>query len=197
MTVDEFDLPAFIAMMVDLGWGGDIEWAENIKPPQHADEYAREVIFVICNSGMKNTIAQKIFERVMEAIARRETARSVFGHPGKAASIDEVWAGRHISYRAFMDTAEAGRLEFLARIPWIGKITKYHLAKNFGLQCAKPDVHLQRLGNTFGLTPQALCERLALRSAFKVATIDTLLWRAAANRLLDTRTGAFEAKAAA
>ena len=85
--------------------------------------------------------------------------------------------------------AAGDKLAYLEALPWIGKITKYHVAKNFGLQYAKPDVHLQRLADTFKTTPQVLCEEIAARTGYKVATVDTLLWRAAATGVLDTSTG--------
>ena len=166
----------------------DIEWSENCGPPTSAEAFARETIFVICNSGMKSTVARGIFERVCGAIARGESVRTAFNHPGKAQAIDEIWARREEYFAGFLSAADP--LEYCASIPWIGAITKYHLAKNFGAQVAKPDVHLQRLAALEGSTPQALCERLAQESGFKIATVDVLLWRACAVGIIDSRTGA-------
>ena len=143
---------------------------------------------MICNSGMKSTVALGIFTRVCGALVRGESARTVFNHPGKARAIDDIWARREEYFTGFLAAADA--LEYCASIPWIGDITKYHLAKNFGAQVAKPDVHLQRLAALEGSTPQALCERLAQESGFKVATVDVLLWRACAVGIIDSRTGA-------
>jgi hypothetical protein len=192
-----FDVDAFVQTMIAAGWEDDIAWAEDLGPPSDAIEFAREVIFVICNSGMKNTVARGIFDRVMAAVERGESAGTAFGHKGKAAAIDDVWAARDILLIGFLaNRTDDERLAWLATVPWIGHITKYHLAKNFGMQVAKPDVHLQRLADTFQTSPQALCEDLAARTGYKIATIDTLLWRGAANGILDTRTGAFTRAAA-
>lgn len=192
MNLAEFNVQSFIEVMVSAGWGDDIDWAEQLGPPADAEDFAREVIFVICNSGMKNTVARGIYERVMAALEHGASAAEAFGHKGKARAIDDVWRAREILLAGFQcNRTDEERLAWLATLPWIGDITKYHLAKNFGVQCAKPDVHLQRLANTFGTTPQALCEELARRSGFTVATVDTLLWRAAANGILNTRTGQF------
>ena len=105
----------------------------------------------------------------------------------KARAIDDIWARREEYFAGFL--AAADPLEYCASIPWVGPITKYHLAKNFGAQVAKPDVHLQRLAALEDTTPQALCERLAQESGFKVATVDVLLWRACAVGIIDSRTG--------
>lgn len=165
----------------------DIDWAESIKPPTDAVDFAQEVIFVICNSGMKNTIARNIFERTIKALSEDRPARSAFGHPGKAAAIQSIWDRRIEFFDAFR--MASNKLSFLAGLPWIGEITKYHLAKNFGLDVAKPDVHLQRLADRENTTPQALCERLAKVTGYRVATVDTVLWRACANGVLNSRTG--------
>ncbi len=165
----------------------DIEWAEALTTPTDADAYALEVIFVICNSGMKNTVARGIYERCATALAQGRPVLEVFKHPGKSAAIQSIWAGRQISFSNYLEAKD--KLEYLAGIPWIGQITKYHLAKNFGADVAKPDVHLVRLADREGCTVQALCERLAAETGLRVATVDTLLWRACADGVLDSRTG--------
>lgn len=179
----------FQRMVILLGEQGqdDISWSENLKPPVDADDFASEAIFVICNSGMKNTIAVKIFAKVMAAVQGSISAFAVFGHPGKAKAIDTIWRDREALLAGYL--AAADKIEFCASLPWIGGITKYHLAKNFGADVAKPDVHLQRLADREGVTAQALCERLAAATGYRTATVDVLLWRACANGIINSRTG--------
>lgn len=165
----------------------DIAWAEGCTLPRTAEEFATETIFVIANSGMKNTVARQIFERCMVALHAGQPVIDVFKHKGKAAAMEHVWRERVALLRGFL--AAPDRLAYCETLPWIGAITKYHLAKNFGQSLAKPDVHLQRLADREGTTPQALCERLAALTGYRVATIDTLLWRACATGVLDSRTG--------
>jgi hypothetical protein len=165
----------------------DIEWSEHCAPPTSAAQFAREAIFVICNSGMKNTVARQIYARVCDAIGRNDNALTVFRHIGKAAAIDQIWFHRERHFAEYL--AAEDKVTYCETLPWIGGITKYHLAKNFGAQVAKPDVHLQRLADLEGITPQALCEALALDSGYKVATVDVLLWRACATGVVDSRTG--------
>ena len=196
-TQQRYDPAAPIALSGDvfhfllsmLGQQGieDLEWSESIEAPSNADDFAREVIFVICNSGMKNTVAAGIFARCMAALESDIAVREVFRHPGKAAAIARIWAEREGFFRDFADATD--QLAFLAGLPWIGEITKFHLAKNFGVDVAKPDVHLQRLADRDGTTPQALCARIASEVGLRVATIDTILWRACANGVIDSRTG--------
>lgn len=166
----------------------DIAWSEAVTVPVSGEAFATEAIFVIANSGMKHTVAAGIFRRCMAALKIGEPVSAVFGHKGKAAAMETIWRDRDALFAGYM--AAEDQLAFLEELPWIGEITKFHLAKGFGLNVAKPDVHLQRMADRHGTTVQALCEDLALQSGFRAATVDVLLWRAAATGLLNSRTGA-------
>jgi hypothetical protein len=169
----------------------DIEWAEGIRPPTDADEFALETIFVICNSGMNNIVARGIFNRVRDLLQTgKPVSGNILGRSGKASAIDTIWAEREQLLQSYL--AAPDRLAFCRTLPWIGGITCYHLAKNFGADVAKPDVHLQRLADREGVTAQALCERLARDTGYRVATVDTVLWRACAVGLINSRTGEFD-----
>jgi hypothetical protein len=165
----------------------DIAWSDACREPQNAIDFASEAIFVICNSGMKNTIARSIYERVERALHDGHSAGTVFGHKGKAAAIDDIWKRQDELLAAYL--AAPDKVEFCASLPWIGGITKYHLAKNFGADVAKPDVHLQRLADLEGVTAQKLCARLSRETGHRIATVDVVLWRACANGVLNSRTG--------
>lgn len=186
------DLRTFNRVVEELRRAGyadaDIQWAENCAPPTTAEAFAREAIFVICNSGMKNTVAREIFRRVIEEVERGESASNVFNHEGKACAINTIWRDRIWHFSNYL--AAADKLRYLESLPYVGRITKFHLAKNFGMQVAKPDVHLTRLAALEGCTAQALCERLSRESGYKVATVDVLLWRACAQGIIDSKTGA-------
>jgi hypothetical protein len=185
------------------GFTHEIEWAEQCAPPATAREFAREVIFVICNSGMQNRVARTIFERVTtrlyQGLPIDEPVGSdgpAFRHKGKVAAIVHVWRARrdlHAGYLACDSDDE--RLTFLGALPWIGEITRHHIARNFGVNTVKPDVHLQRLADHHGETPLALCERLAGEVNFRVGTVDAILWRASAEGIIDSRSGTITVQA--
>lgn len=165
----------------------DIAWAEGCRAPDTPYRFFLEAAFVICNSGMKNTVAVRIFDEVTKALSMGARAEDAFRHVGKAAAIQQIYENQrqlHADYLASPD-----KVAFCETLPWIGPITKFHLAKNFGAAVAKPDVHLQRLADREGCTAQALCERLAAEVALGVNAVDTVLWRACANGVLNSRTG--------
>lgn len=168
------------------GYKAAIDWSENIRPPTNADQFAAEAIYVICNSGMANRVAVPIFERCMLALRRGQSATLAFGHPGKAAAIDAIWKRRRKLFRKLREADDL--IEFCATLPWLGPVTKYHLAKNLGADVAKPDVHLIRLAEPAGETVQGLCERLANETGYRSATVDLILWRACADRIIHSRT---------
>lgn len=186
-----------------------IAWSETVGPPASAEDFALEAIYVICNSGMKHTVARGIFERVRaellagncispEMRERFLGLPPVFGHVGKCGAIDKIWTLKEHYFSGFMTHLAAGpesAIEFCGTLPWIGNITKYHLAKNFGVDVAKPDVHLERLAKAHNTTPQALCDDLAAKTGYRSSTIDLILWMACAKGVINSAGEAEKAAA--
>jgi hypothetical protein len=54
----------------------------------------------------------------------------------------------------------------------VGPITKYQVARDLGMDIAKPDRHMRRLAATTGETVQAMCECVAEASGDRTATVD-------------------------
>jgi hypothetical protein len=165
------------AAIAAAGYEHEIEWAQTVKPPETADDFASEAIWVILCSGMKAQVARIIQARVRDAINSGKPVKgNVLGRSGKAAAIDAIWAQRHTFYQAFREAGD--KIEFCRSLPWIGNITKWHLAKNLGVDCAKPDVHLERVAKHYGTTPAKLCGDLAALTGDRIATVDLVIWRA-------------------
>ena len=194
--IDDARFAALVTLLDARGFAkDDIAWSESVGEPATAEDFAHEAIFVICNSGMRNKVAARIYREVMSALNAGLSATTAFGHPGKSAAIDTIWTDRAALYQSYL--AASDKVEFCAGLPFIGPITKFHLAKNFGADVAKPDVHLTRLASAHGESVQGLCERLGRGAGLRAATVDLLLWRASAEGLLDARTGAFIGQVAA
>lgn len=71
------------------------------------------------------------------------------------------------------------RVGYLGTLPWIGKITKWHLARNMGIDVAKPDRHLVRLCEEFGFKDvQKMCGFISKRTGDRIGLVDVILWRA-------------------
>lgn len=174
------------AVLREAGYGAIIDWSENIAKPADAEAFAAEAIYVVINSGFKNSIAKPIFDRCMMALRAGLSSATEFGHPGKQVAIDRIWVEREEMFAAYQ--LEPDKLRYLMTLPWVGPVTRFHLEKNLGGDHAKPDVHMERLARRDKTNTHKLCNRLAHETGYRVATIDTVLWRACADGLLDSKS---------
>ncbi|MER9769000.1 hypothetical protein NKJ09_23380 [Mesorhizobium sp. M0189] len=170
-----------LRLLVRLEFGDDISWSQNVKAPTDADDFALECIYVILNSGMKWKVCQGIWQRLRPHIEEHGCVGETFRHPGKRSAMDKIWERRtayFTEFRAAAHKGDAAALEWCGTLPWIGPITKYHLAKNFGVDCAKPDRHLVRAAEAAGTDTHTLCKIISDQSGDRVATVDYVIWRA-------------------
>jgi hypothetical protein len=163
--------------VVDAGYGEEIVWQESVTEPDTADEFMWQYIWVVLSAGMKNQIARIIEQRIVEAYNTGKPIGSIFNHKGKVKAIEYMIANHDKVFEDYLQTTD--RLAFLESLPFIGKITKYHLAKNLGEDVIKPDRHLIRIAESYSTTPLALCEKLSKETGYKKATVDLIIWRAA------------------
>lgn len=167
------------------GFLANIDWTEQLAAPSDSDEFARAAIYVIANSGMKNSVAMPIYDRCIAALERAQEVRRVFGHPGKAQAMETIWAKRYELFEEYLIAPD--KIAFCASLPWVGPVTKFHLARDLGDDVAKPDVHIDRLARRDRTTVERMCRRLARQSGYRVGTVDIILWRACEQRILDSR----------
>jgi hypothetical protein len=135
-------------VLLNAGYDKEIAWSEAVRPPENAENFFIEYGWVVVNSGMKNQVAQKIWQRIKGALSCSLPVRAVFFHPGKSKSIQEVWDRKEEFFQEYQRQPADKLLDWLQTLPWIGQITKYHLAKNLGLDFCKPDRHLVRISRT-------------------------------------------------
>jgi hypothetical protein len=145
---------------------------ERMFEGQTAWDFYLAYVWVVVNSGMKNTVAERIYWRFRDS----DGDLAKIGHPGKQQAITTAQK----EYSRWFSTLQSSsdKLAYLESLPWIGAITKYHLARNLGLDCAKPDRHLTRIAQHFGYADvQAMCQVLAAEFGLRVGTVDVILWR--------------------
>ena len=166
------------AKIIQSGYEKEVAWAESLTPCLSPEYFLSEYIWVVVNAGMKEQIARKIDKKITEAIRNRQPISEVFGHKGKADAISKMITSYRKVFSEFQKTTD--KLAYLETLPWIGKITKYHLAKNIGvIDCVKPDRHLVRIAKEFGTTCVDMCKKLSDETGDKLVTIDVVIWRAA------------------
>jgi len=175
----------------------EIDWQDSVRIEDVTEQgFLADCAFVILNSGMRARVVRDKwpdFYRAFAGFPSAETllrieesttrdALMVFNHAGKVKGIFDIC--RHIQSRggweAFWERAsdpELWTME-LELLPWIGPITKYHLAKNLGIDCCKPDRHLERLARAiFVESPHSMCNAIRDVTGDKLAVIDIVLWR--------------------
>ena len=104
---------------------------------------------------MKEQVARIIQHCICATIrAGKPVKGNVLGKNGKAAAIDTIWRDRDDLFLAFQMADD--KVEFARSLPWIGNVTKWHFAKNLGVDCAKPDIHLERVASHYQTTLDAL-----------------------------------------
>lgn len=178
MTPEKYlDLKEFV---IDQGYAHEVYYYQDIPECNTAVTFAFEAIWAICNSGMKNQVARKIYNRVLTAMIDKKPLIDVFKHKGKVKAIESIWENRAVCFARYLaqEDNEHSLIE-LEKLPWIGKVTKYHLAKNLGMDVCKPDRHLVRIAEKYNTTPEKLCQKLSDATGDRIATVDYVIWRAA------------------
>jgi hypothetical protein len=100
-------------------------------PPATAEDFARQVIFTICQASVTPSVGRRAYEQCMRMLEMGASVRMGFRHPGKAEAIDRIWQERDRLFRSYVESND--KLACLADLPWIGPVTKKILARRLGL----------------------------------------------------------------
>ncbi|MDR1425826.1 MAG: hypothetical protein LBI70_02430 [Rickettsiales bacterium] len=174
-----------------------------------SEEFAWECFYVICVAGFRQDIAKAMCEKIIDFISKnpdcsRDDLDKIYGNKSKVAAIWDIWCNRDRYRKKFYSLATPGeKVDFLGTLPYVGNITKYHLARNLGLNFVKYDIWIQRLGTAFygELEDMALvnnsklipkikgyCDRmfeeLFSKTGEQIGFIDVVLWRACQKGLI-------------
>lgn len=169
------------AAVVDAGFADAIAWQDGVGRPETSDVFALEACWVILNSGMAYRVTRKLWPRIRGAIIAGDAIP--FGHAGKVAAMTEIWRDRERLWPE-IPTDDEALVEWCAGLPWIGQITKFHLAKNLGADVCKPDVWMQRLASYLGVSAHEACRAIAEEMGERIATVDLILWAALSNKII-------------
>ena len=164
--------------IIKEGYAKEIEYVQKLQPfPCYVDLFLHQYIFVVLSAGMKNQVVEKIMQKM---VASGKYDPSVIGHPGKRAAIELAFKEHRQWYGQLSRSPD--KLAYLETLPWIGPITKYHLARNIGIDVAKPDRHLVRIAERFGYGSghsdvQRMCGFISKQTGEKIGVVDVILWR--------------------
>lgn len=166
--------------IIEKGYSKEIEWCNNIPNLKELDKksFFREYVWVVISSGMKNQVAEKIFENFWIDIQldSKTINFDVIRHPNKNKAIKKVYNRLDFYFDHFLKSKN--KLLFLKNLPHIGDTTKYHLARNLGFNFAKPDRHLVRIANHFEYDDvQEFCKKISQLTNEKIGVVDLVFWR--------------------
>ena len=172
----------------ELDWANGInsETFRNLKSKRFLAEYC----WVIYASGFKVSIVESIFPELrtafknfeLDALARMRSLKgvlSIFNNERKASSF--LRGSKSIAkegFSTFKKRLKKEGVDMLEKLPGIGPITKFHLAKNIGLiDEAKPDIWLVRAAEACNTTVDELVEFLSEKYNMSRHAVDVIIWR--------------------
>lgn len=142
-----------------------------------ADKFFQQYTFVVLCSYWKEQYARKEWQKYFdtgdfEVISNRKKRAAIFNALPNAS----IWFDRLMKR-----PDDKHKLEYIRTLPWMGgEALGYHLARNIGIDCVKPDRHLKRLADQFGFnSPLELCQhvREEIGNGEKIGVIDLIFWR--------------------
>ena len=157
------------------GYKKEIEWCKNIPSIENIDKnyFFSEYSWVVINSGMNNKVAEKIFKSFWN---EGNIDFNAINHAQKNKALRKVYSRLDFYFNHLKQSKN--KLMYLKSLPFIGDITKYHLARNLGLNVAKPDRHLIRVAKAFGYSDvQKFCRKISFLSGDKIGVVDLVFWR--------------------
>lgn len=180
--------------IVSAGFSEDIDWALGLQHVNPTPHYVlREYAWVVVNSGFRYQVARKLWPSLYEAFREFDPelttweclpeALKILNHRGKMEGVCKVAREIHgLGVQGIL--ADAKDPPRLKRLPWIGDITCWHLAKVLGVDAVKPDVHLQRAAKAAGFkTPLELAQAIQRELGERLTVVDSVLWRYGEQRL--------------
>lgn len=180
--------------VIKAGYAREIDWQETRSLARLTEQdFLAESAWVILSSGMRESVVRKRFEAVSRAFKNwtsactiaasrvrcEKEARKKFNHPAKIRAIGNVCERvAACTFPQIIKEIETRGIDFLQTFDFIGPVTRFHLAKNIGLDVVKPDRHLLRMAAVAGCSnPEELCRLIAEVTGDKVSVIDLVLWR--------------------
>lgn len=180
--------------VIQRGFAAEVDWQES----RHLDaisetEFLREAAWVVLSAGMSEVVIRKHFPRISSAFLEwvdakkivrngrscQKKALRVFNHTKKIQAILSIC--KKVAAEGFeriKRNIQSGGVDFLQTFAYVGSITRYHLAKNIGIDVVKPDRHLTRVAQVARFpTPAELCQAIADTIGERLSVVDLVIWR--------------------
>lgn len=153
----------------------------------------REHAWVTLCSGFRESAVRRAFDHVSLCFCDWESAEAIVSAGDICCTTAAFSFANHLKLKGIFSAAKyiseigfdkfkqsvlADPINQLQQLPFIGPITSCHLAKNLGLDVAKPDRHLIRLSERLGFrSADHLCRELAATAGEQAKVVDLIVWR--------------------
>lgn len=180
--------------VIQNGYSDEIDWQDEINLNSLTyQSFLKEYTWVVFASGLSDKVVSKVFPKI-QIIFRNWTdldyilqnyatilssSLKIFNNKPKInALLKTVTYIKSNGFEFVKKRIYSRGIEYLKTFSFIGEATCYHLAKNIGLSCAKPDRHLLRISKIVGYnTPHDLCKVISEHVAEKIQVVDLVIWR--------------------
>lgn len=176
------------------GYKEEIEWQDKLSSDSiNESSFLKETAWVILSSGMKELIVRKLFFDISNCFYNWVSSKRIIKYeekclsdalkifnnkPKLSAIIEAAKRINNIGFKNIKKMINSDPINKLQEFSFIGPVTAYHLAKNIGLNIAKPDRHLVRLSNQAGFSDvQSFCTEISSLTGDKISVIDIVFWR--------------------
>jgi len=180
--------------LYESGYFNEIEWQYGVDVSRiNEQSFLEEYAWVVLNSGMSEKIIRNIFPYICSSffnwssiekiVKNRDLCRAkALKHFNNKKKVDAIIETTNIIYKKkfniFFDEIKNNGVNYLEKLPYIGPITSYHLAKNIGFSVSKPDRHLVKLAELLNYdSVNNLCNTIYYLTEEPINVIDIVLWR--------------------
>lgn len=181
-------------IVLDEGFQDEISWQSRLNYDD-LDESSllREIAWVILTCGMKELIIRNRFNSISHCFFNWSSAKKIknnreeciqeslkiFNNFAKLSAIaNSAIKIESVGFTQIKRDIKRNPLFALQEFDYIGPVTKYHLAKNIGLDVAKPDRHLVRIAKMENYPDvQTFCQAVSKLSGDSVPVVDLIYWR--------------------
>lgn len=176
------------------GLSGEVVWQRDADFTEFTEsELLREHAWVALCSGFRESAVRRVFNHVSLCFCDWESADAIVSAGEICCTTAALTFANRLKLRAILSTARyinnigfeefkqsvlADPINRLQVLPFIGPVTSRHLAKNLGLDIAKPDRHLVRVSERLGFrSADDLCRELAATTGEQAKVVDLIVWR--------------------
>jgi hypothetical protein len=159
------------------GYADEIKWVKNIPPFETCtpERFFEQYIWCVLNLGVREQTMRDEYNQFMKTLDVN-IIHNRFKKKKQAAA--QLAIDNFMRWYGELKCAK-DPVAYLQTLPLIGKTTKWHLARNIGIDCVKPDRHLLRLAAFYNYpSPTSLVKEIqVIAPEYKLGVIDLILWR--------------------